>query len=726
LFVTAIGAAVGRTDVGAMILVLGLAAWTATARVVRAKTLETRGLDFVTASRALGAKPLRLIARHVLPATLGPVLVLATTMVGQMMLAEAVLEYLTVGVQPPRATWGRMLHEAEPYLASRLGLVAAPGLAIVLSVLAFSRVGDGLRDALEPRQAEATRRSFPFDVCVALAALLFVAAATPSAPRPPHPNQVASASTTGHGGTLRVATYLNLRSLDPTLGYDEISTAIDNLVFPRLVGWSREGKIVPELAESVRVSEDGTTYTFELRPHVVFHDGAILGAGDVKRSLERLLARTTPSPGASNFSGIKGFAAYHAGKAAGLEGVRVVGERTVAIDIDAPDASFLARMTLVFAAPVCPSMGRAVDTHSAALPCGAGPFRFVSWDPERGIELARHDGFYDPEQGRLDRIIWSINVRPETQRFELEDGVLDYARDLTATDGATFRASPAWREHARWSPRLSTWGIALNTEIAPFDRVDVRRAVAHALDPSVLERVRPDLVAVDRILPGELDAGNAAGTLRRHDGAAALEAMRAAGLAFDPATGRGGWPHEIEFVAVADSWDQMAGEIWQQQLARIGIRLRLRLATFAAVSTEVARRREVAMSTLGWNADFADPSNFFEPNLGSAAIADEGSSNVSFFSDPKLDALLARARTTLDPEARRALYAEAERIVADQAPWVPTNSSRTLEIWQPYLKGYAPSPLLPEDFRGVWIEDGTEREAMLGALTLRRRVRGRR
>ena len=163
-------------------------------------------------------------------------------------------------------------------------------------------------------------------------------------------------------------------------------------------------------------------------------------------------------------------------------------------------------------------MGRAVDTHSAASRHGAGPFRLVSWDPERGIELARHDGFYDPRQARLDRIEWSSNVRPETQRFELEDGVLDYARDLTMTDGASFRAAPAWRAQMSWAPKLSTTGLAMNTEIAPFDRVEVRRAVARAIDPSVLERVRQDTcVAVDRILPGGLDAGNALGTLRRYD-----------------------------------------------------------------------------------------------------------------------------------------------------------------------------------------------------------------
>jgi ABC-type dipeptide/oligopeptide/nickel transport system permease subunit len=177
LFITAVGVAVGRTDAGTVLLVLGAAGWMGTARLVRARTLQIRALDYVAAARALGAGPLRIVARHVLPSLGGMLVVVATTSVAQMILAEAVLGYLAVGIPPPRATWGRMLHEAEPFFGSRLALLAMPGFAILLSVLGFQRVGDGLRDALagSGRDAKPVRptggRRLPLDVILAGIAL---------------------------------------------------------------------------------------------------------------------------------------------------------------------------------------------------------------------------------------------------------------------------------------------------------------------------------------------------------------------------------------------------------------------------------------------------------------------------------------------------------------------------------------------------------------------------
>jgi ABC-type dipeptide/oligopeptide/nickel transport system permease subunit/ABC-type transport system substrate-binding protein len=721
LFVTAVGAAVGRTDVGTMVLVLGLTGWTAAARLVRSKTLEVREREFVTAARALGAGHVRVALRHVLPNVAGPALVLATSLVGQMILAEAVLGYLTVGVQPPRATWGRMLHEAEPYLGSRLGLVAAPAIAILLSVLAFSRVGDGLRDALEPPRGAPPRRRWPFDAVIVAAVLCAVAVVSPPPPRGPGAAPTTSAASPKRGGTLHVATFLNLRSLDPALASDEVANAIDGLVFARLVTWDRDGKLAPELATSWRASPDGRTYTFELKRGVRFHDGAELAADDVKRSFERALAKGTPSPSASVFDMLDGFAAYRAGKAASLAGVRVVGDHAVAFDLAEPDAAFLARLTLGVAAPVCPSMGRAVDVHAPAAPCGAGPFRVAAFDPDRGVELARHAGYFDPGRPHLDAISWAVNVRPQTQRYEIEDGTLDYARDLTASDGASFRGQPAWAPYTSWSRKLSTSAVFMNTEAAPFTSRDVRRAVALALDPGALARVRGDIAETDRVLPAALDAGAPRGSLRRHDVAAALVAMARAGYAFDPATGRGGYPREVEFLAVPDTWDQQVGEIFQQQLARVGVRVRLKLVAYATFLAEVSRRGGAQMGVTGWNADFPDAANFFEPTLGSSAIADEGSQNVAFFSSPELDAVLARGRRELDPTKRAAIYAEAEAIVAREAPWVPTYTTRVLELWRPRVRGYAPHPLLPEDFRDVWLDDAPTNVALTTPLGRRSR-----
>jgi ABC-type transport system substrate-binding protein len=194
--------------------------------------------------------------------------------------------------------------------------------------------------------------------------------------------------------------------------------------------------------------------------------------------------------------------------------------------------------------------------------------------------------------------------------------------------------------------------------------------------------------------------------MRRHDVAAALASMAQAGLAFDPATGRGGWPASIDYLTIPDTGDQQVAEVWQQQLARIGLRLRLRLLTYPAFQAESGRRGAAPMGRAGWSADYPDASDFFEPILATAAIQDDGSDNLAFFSDPELDALLARAHGERDRAARDALYLRAEEIVRDEAPWVPTYGTRSFEICQPHVHGYAPHPVLRQRFADVWIDRG--------------------
>lgn len=153
LLVTAVGAALQRTSVLTILVVLGATSWFGTARLVRSKTLEIRALDFIQAARALGASTAWVLARHVLPNVAGPLVVIGTVSVAQMILAESVLSYLQVGLPPPNATWGRMLQEGQTFYVVAPRLVLAPGLAILCAVLGFNLLGEGLRDALDPREA---------------------------------------------------------------------------------------------------------------------------------------------------------------------------------------------------------------------------------------------------------------------------------------------------------------------------------------------------------------------------------------------------------------------------------------------------------------------------------------------------------------------------------------------------------------------------------------------
>ncbi len=144
--------AVFRPSITLVVLVLGLTQWPATARIVRAEVLSLRERGFVLAARALGFSDARILFRHVLPNVLAPVIVTATLGVGNTIVLEAGLSFLGLGVQPPTPSWGRMVADGRAYLMDAWWVATFPGLAIVLVVVAFNLLGDGLRDVLDPRQ----------------------------------------------------------------------------------------------------------------------------------------------------------------------------------------------------------------------------------------------------------------------------------------------------------------------------------------------------------------------------------------------------------------------------------------------------------------------------------------------------------------------------------------------------------------------------------------------
>ncbi|MEZ4520649.1 MAG: ABC transporter permease [Thermomicrobiales bacterium] len=135
-------------------LVIGSTVWATYARVVRADVLSLREREFVTSARAIGANDVRIIFRHVLPNVLGSVIVIATLGIGSIIIIEAALSFLGLGVQPPTPSWGGDLSAARVNMRNYPHIAIVPGVMITLTVLAFNFLGDGLRDALDPREME--------------------------------------------------------------------------------------------------------------------------------------------------------------------------------------------------------------------------------------------------------------------------------------------------------------------------------------------------------------------------------------------------------------------------------------------------------------------------------------------------------------------------------------------------------------------------------------------
>jgi ABC-type dipeptide/oligopeptide/nickel transport system permease subunit len=146
----AVAALFGRSE-NAVILVLGLTGWLGVTRIVRASFLSLKQLEYVEAAHALGFSRARIMFRHILPNALQPIIVYGTILVGTVILSEAALSFLGVGPQDPTPSWGLMVSQGKGDLANASHLVFFPGIAISLTVLALVLVGDGLRDALDPR-----------------------------------------------------------------------------------------------------------------------------------------------------------------------------------------------------------------------------------------------------------------------------------------------------------------------------------------------------------------------------------------------------------------------------------------------------------------------------------------------------------------------------------------------------------------------------------------------
>jgi peptide/nickel transport system permease protein len=134
-----------------IVVIIALVGWNTVARLVRAETLTLREHDFVRAAVALGASPTRVMARHILPNAISPIIVAITLSVGTIILFESILSFLGLGIQPPVASWGNMLSNAQDLIWSAPQLAVWPGIMIFVTVIAFNFLGDGLQDALDPR-----------------------------------------------------------------------------------------------------------------------------------------------------------------------------------------------------------------------------------------------------------------------------------------------------------------------------------------------------------------------------------------------------------------------------------------------------------------------------------------------------------------------------------------------------------------------------------------------
>ncbi|MBX3261054.1 MAG: ABC transporter substrate-binding protein [Labilithrix sp.] len=542
-----------------------------------------------------------------------------------------------------------------------------------------------------------------------LLALLATAPACSSELPAPIPSAGPEGAAPRRGGVLELATFGDVRaSLDPANITDGLAPQIAEQLFAGLVDYDRHGRIQPDIAERWVVDDDGTTYRFFLRPGVRFHDGDEVTAEDVKRSIERALHGSAPNPAATSFSMIAGFDALQEKKADALSGVEVEGRYVVSFHLAKRDATFLPILATLPLRPVCKSGGARYS--DAWHPCGAGPFKLApdGWQRGHRLTLVRHDGYFRPGLPRLDAVRWTFHENPTSQTFKFLRGDLDVLRDFVTPELLRFQADPRWKPFADFESGSQILGEAMNVETPPFDNVEIRRAVAAAIDRDALRRVRASNLSVtNQLVPPGVFGHDADLPGQRFDLEAALEHMRRAGYPYDPATKTGGWPHVIPYLVYKQGLQEFMGQVLAQQLEKIGLRVEIRIVNYPTFLALRGRRKTSPFGPGFWMQDYPDALSFLEPMFHSKAISDDGTNNWSFYRNPRFDELVDRAHEELDDARRMKLYTEAQQILVDDAPWAFTENVRLYTQRQGYVREHFTHPMWMHDVTRTWIDRAT-------------------
>ncbi|AVX03642.1 periplasmic dipeptide transport protein [Maritalea myrionectae] len=527
----------------------------------------------------------------------------------------------------------------------------------------------------------------------------------------------AVAMTMGAGGALAdsmggniIVTYKDdVSTLDPAIGYDWQNWSMIKSLFDGLMDYKPgTTELVPDLAESYTISDDGLVYTFNLKPGVKFHNGREFVASDVKYTLDRVVNPTTQSPGAGFFGAIDGFDAASSGDADGLSGVKVLDDQTVEITLSRPDATFLHVMALNFA-HVVPK--EAVDEHGQDFgkhPVGTGAYEMTDWTLGQHVIFSRFDDYHHEGLPKLDQITFEVGQEPIVALLRLERGEIDIAGDgIPPAKFLEVTSNPEFDGSIVEGSQLHTGYITLNTQMAPFDNLKVRQAVNMAVNKDRIVRIiNGRAVPANQPLPPLMPGYDESYEGFKFDPDAAKALLAEAGFA-------DGFTTEL-YVANTDPQPRIAQAI-QQDLSNIGIKAEIKSLAQANVIAAGGEKDQAPMIWSGgmaWIADFPDPSNFYGPILGCGGAV-PGGWNWSWYCNPEIDERAIAADAMADPSQAEARIEEWKKIfteIQDEAPWVPVFNEQRFTIRSKRLAGpegiFVDPVHIPVHYDHVYISEG--------------------
>lgn len=482
-------------------------------------------------------------------------------------------------------------------------------------------------------------------------------------------------------GVLRYPLPTNPTSLDPAKVQDGDTIDVVQQVFEGLVKWGENNKVQPNLAQSWTISEDGKVYTFKLKKGVKFSNGRQMKAEDFKWSIERACNPQYTSPTAGTYlADIVGVKERLAGKADEVSGVKVVDDETITITIDKPRPYFLGKLTYSCAYVLAKEAlaDPLKDVSKPAEMIGTGPFIFEKIVPEQLVVLKANKEYHSGSP-KLDYIERPVIKDAQSRLNKYKAGELDIIQ-LERQDIPAIEKDDKLKAEMKLFDRPSMYYVGLNTNEVPAlkDR-RVRQAIAMAIDrDQIVKTILGGLNRkADSILPPNIIG------FREKTAALPFDVERAKALLSEAGfPGGKGFP-EIEFNYRDGRPDiEIVAQAVQQQLQQnLGITLKPRKMEWAAYLSKHNSKKMPAFH-MRWAADYLDPENFL-----STLLASYGNENKVNYANPQYDALCSEADGILDEARRLKLYAEAEDIVLQDAPFVPIYYQKDVELISSRVSG---------------------------------------
>jgi peptide/nickel transport system substrate-binding protein len=473
------------------------------------------------------------------------------------------------------------------------------------------------------------------------------------------------------------------QTLDPALSTDVQSGEVVTMLFDNLVRFDVDGTLVPDLATRWEADSTGRVYTFHLRTGTAFLNGRPITAHDAEASILRALAPGTKGGRQWPLLPIQGASAFLAGQAKTVPGIRVPDDSTIVFALEEPLNIF----PKFLAMPVAAVVPTPTPPDFAQHPTGSGPWKFVSWSHDDAIVLARNEKYWGGAP-RSDTL--QIRIIPEglTQAAEYESGNLSIV-EIPFSETKRWEQSHAAEIQRR--PTIRDQYISLNTTRGPLKDVRVRRAINMAVDVGTI---------LSTAMSGR--GVRAAGSIP--PGIAGYDSTRAP-YRYDPDSAR-------RLLAQAGYGNGMSLKLWrsqrpelarvaqsvQQDLGRVGIKVEI-LERDAPTVRAAVRNGEADMFLGDWYADYPDPENFTYPLFHSKNRGPGG--NYAFLTDPTLDSMIIRLRTTTDESDKARIARAVDARVFDEAPWIFLWFPIDMWATQPGLEGWK----IPAVFTGQrWTE----------------------